>query len=81
MLANKVATEQEIDQLAVVGLNHPRGPLALADFIGLDMVYYIANAMYEEFKDPIFAPPPLLKKMVAVGWIDRKTGKGFYEYR
>jgi 3-hydroxybutyryl-CoA dehydrogenase len=57
------------------------GPLALADLIGLDTVYFIANAMYAELKDPQFAAPPLLGKMVTAGWLGRKTGKGFYDYK
>lgn len=80
MVETKIAMEPDIDQLAVLGLNHPMGPLTLADFIGLDTVYYTASAMYEELKDPVYTPPILLKKMVAAGWLGRKTGKGFYEY-
>ena len=56
------------------------GPLALADLIGLDTVYNIARAMYEEFGDPRFAPLPLLRRMVLAGWLGRKSGRGFYEY-
>jgi 3-hydroxybutyryl-CoA dehydrogenase len=56
------------------------GPLELADLVGLDTVLFIANALYDELKDPKFAPPTLLKKMVAAGWLGRKTGKGFYDY-
>ena len=57
------------------------GPLALTDLVGLDTVYFISNSIYEEFKDPQFAPPILMKKMIAAGWLGRKTGKGFYEYK
>jgi 3-hydroxybutyryl-CoA dehydrogenase len=57
------------------------GPLTLLDFVGLDTTYYIAEAMFNEFKDPRWAPPPLLKQMVMAGWWGRKSGKGFYEYR
>ena len=57
------------------------GPLELGDFVGLDTALFVANAMYEATKDPKFAPPTLLQKMVAAGWLGRKTGKGFYEYK
>jgi len=56
------------------------GPLALADLISNDIVLFIANALYDEFKEPQYAPPSLLRKMVTAGWLGRKTGKGFYEY-
>jgi len=62
-------------------LNHPVGPLELLDFIGLDSVYHGAMSIYEETHDPQYAPPVLMKKMVAAGWLGRKTGKGFYEYK
>ncbi len=80
MVENGVATAEDIDTGIRLGLNHPMGPLALADLVGLDTILFIANALYDELKDPKFAPPTLLKKMVAAGWIGRKTGKGFYEY-
>lgn len=80
MLDNGVATKEDIDAAINLGLNHPMGPLTLADLIGLDTVYYITSAIYEETKDPQFAPPILLKKMVTAGWYGRKSGKGFYEY-
>ncbi len=76
-----MATKEDIDQTMRLGLNHPMGPLELADFIGLDTVYYILCAMFEELKDPLFAPPTILKKMVTAGHLGRKTGKGFYDYR
>jgi 3-hydroxybutyryl-CoA dehydrogenase len=76
-----IATKEDIDAGINLGLNHPMGPLALADLIGLDTVYFIANAMYAELKDPQFASPPLLGKMVTAGWLGRKTGKGFYDYK
>ena len=75
-----MATKEDIDQAIKLGLNHPMGPLELSDFIGLDTVYHIANAMYEEFRDPMFVSPMLLKKMVTAGQLGRKTGKGFYDY-
>ena len=81
MLDAGVATKEDIDTAVKLGLNHPMGPLTLADLIGLDTVYFIANAIYEEFKDPQYASPPLLKKMVTAGWLGRKTGKGFYDYK
>lgn len=81
MLEAGVATREDIDNAVKLGLNHPMGPLELADLIGLDVGINTANAMYEEFKEPQYAPPPLLKKMVTAGWLGRKTGKGFYEYK
>ena len=72
--------KEDVDQSIKLGLNHPMGPLELSDFIGLDTIYHIANAMYEEFRDPMFASPMLLKKMVTAGQLGRKTGKGFYDY-
>ena len=81
MMDSGIATKEDIDAGINLGLNHPIGPLALADLIGLDTVYFIANAMYAELKDPQFASPTLLGKMVTAGWLGRKTGKGFYEYK
>ncbi len=81
MLEAGVATREDIDNGMMLGLNHPIGPLALADLVGLDTFYYISNTMYDEFKDLQFAPPILLEKMVAAGWLGRKTGKGFYDYK
>ncbi len=75
-----VATKEDIDKAVALGLNHPMGPLTLLDFVGLDTTYYIAEAMYAEFKDARYAPPPLLKKMVLAGRLGRKSGRGFYEY-
>jgi len=80
MLETGLATKEDIDAGVRLGLGHPMGPLALADLIGMDTVLYIANAIHEELKDPLYAPPIILKKMVAAGWLGRKTGKGFYEY-
>jgi 3-hydroxybutyryl-CoA dehydrogenase len=80
MLENGIATREDIDKGVKLGLNHPMGPLTLADFIGLDTLYHIINALYEETKDAAFAPPILLKKMVAAGHYGRKSGKGFYDY-
>ena len=81
MMDSGIATKEDIDVGINLGLNHPMGPLALADLIGLDTVYFIANAMYAELKDPQFVAPPLLGKMVTAGWLGRKTGKGFYDYK
>ncbi|MFA5316705.1 MAG: 3-hydroxybutyryl-CoA dehydrogenase [Dehalococcoidales bacterium] len=80
MVQNGVATAEQIDTGVRLGLNHPMGPLQLADLVGLDTILFIANALYDELKDPKFAPPTLLKKMVAAGWLGRKSGKGFYQY-
>ncbi len=75
-----LATREDIDNAMVLGCNHPMGPLTLADFVGLDTMYYITEAMYAESKDPKFAAPLLLKRMVTAGHLGRKTGKGFYDY-
>ena len=80
MLESVMATREDIDKAIVLGLNHPMGPLRLSDLIGLDTAYYICNAMYEELKEPRFAPPVLLKKMVSAGQYGRKSRKGFYDY-
>ncbi|MFC1915473.1 3-hydroxyacyl-CoA dehydrogenase family protein [Chloroflexota bacterium] len=81
MVEAGVATREDIDTGITSGLNHPLGPLSLVDLIGLDTLYHIADGIYTEFKDPQFAPPTLLKNMVTAGWLGRKTGKGFYEYK
>jgi 3-hydroxybutyryl-CoA dehydrogenase len=79
-LEEGVATIPDIDQAMKLGCGHPMGPLTLLDFVGLDTTYYIANIMFEEFKERRFAPPPLLRRMVMAGWNGRKSGRGFYEY-
>lgn len=76
-----VATREDLDSAMVLGLNHPMGPLTLSDFVGLDTLLFIADAMYDEFKNPAFSAPPLLRKMVVAGWLGRKSGKGFYDYK
>ena len=70
----------DLDRSMQLGCGHPMGPLTLADFIGLDTTYYIANILFEEFREPRFAPPGLLKRLVLAGWHGRKAGKGFYDY-
>jgi 3-hydroxybutyryl-CoA dehydrogenase len=74
------ATAEDIDEGMKLGCGHPMGPLTLADFIGLDVLYAIGDSLYEEFKQTEYAPPPLLKRMVASGRIGRKANRGFYEY-
>ena len=81
MLEAGIATKEDIDTGVRLGLNHPMGPLALADLVGLDTIMFIANAIYEELKDPRYAVPPLWKKMFTAGQLGRKTGKGFYDYK
>lgn len=76
-----VASREDIDNAISLGLNYPMGPLALADLTGLDVIMFIANAIYERLKDPRYIVPTLVEKMVAAGWLGRKTGKGFYEYK
>ncbi len=80
MLESGFATAEDIDAGMVLGCNHPMGPLALSDFIGLDTTLAAARSLYEEFKEPLYAPPPLLSRMVEAGLLGRKTGHGFYEY-
>jgi 3-hydroxybutyryl-CoA dehydrogenase len=75
-----VATVEDIDTAVVAGLSHPMGPLRLSDLIGLDTMKLIADSMYAEYKDPNYAPPPLLLRMVEAGQLGKKAGKGFYSY-
>ena len=75
-----VATRESIDGIMKMGMNHPMGPLTLADFIGLDVCLAIMNVLYEGFGDSKYRPCPLLKRYVDAGWLGRKTGRGFYEY-
>ena len=79
-LEEGVASIEDIDASMKLGCGHPMGPLTLLDFVGLDTTYYIAQVMFDEFKERRFAPPPLLKRMVLAGWHGRKTGRGFYDY-
>jgi 3-hydroxybutyryl-CoA dehydrogenase len=76
-----LATPEDIDAMMKLGANHPMGPLALGDLIGLDVVLNIMETLYQGFDDPKYRPSPLLKQMVAAGYLGRKTGKGFAEYR
>ncbi|MHB8485131.1 MAG: 3-hydroxyacyl-CoA dehydrogenase family protein [Candidatus Acidiferrales bacterium] len=80
VLEEGVASIEDIDNSMKLGCGYPMGPLTLLDFVGNDTTYYIANIMFDEFKEARFAPPPLLKRMVLAGWNGRKAGRGFYDY-
>ncbi len=80
MLESGFATADDIDKGLVLGAAHPQGPLALCDLIGLDTTKAVADSLYEEFKEPLYAAPPLLQRMVEAGLLGRKTGRGFYTY-
>ena len=75
-----LASKEDIDQGMKLGCGYPMGPLTLLDYVGLDTTYYIAEIMFDEFKDPMFAAPPLLKRLVLAGHHGRKSGRGFYDY-
>ena len=77
---NGLGTIEDIDNGMKLGCGYPMGPFTLLDFVGLDTTYYIANIMFEEFREPAYAPPPLLKRMVLAGRLGRKSGQGFYKY-
>lgn len=80
MVESGFATVEDIDKAMVLGCAHPMGPLRLTDLVGLDTVKAIADKMYEEFKEPLYSPPPLLLRMVEAGRIGKKAGRGFYQY-
>lgn len=80
MFEEGFASREDIDEAMRLGAGHPMGPLTLCDFIGLDVLYAVCDSLYEEFKRPEYAPPPLLKRMVVAGHHGRKSGRGFYEY-
>ncbi|MFH0872336.1 MAG: 3-hydroxybutyryl-CoA dehydrogenase [bacterium] len=80
-LDNGLASVQDIDTGMRLGCGHPMGPLALSDFTGLDVLLHIAEVMFHEYRERRFAPPPLLRRMVLAGWLGKKTGRGFYDYR
>ncbi|HEX2700741.1 MAG TPA: 3-hydroxybutyryl-CoA dehydrogenase [Acidimicrobiales bacterium] len=80
MVETGFATAEDVDAGMTLGCNHPMGPLALADFIGLDVTRAAAQSLYDEFKEPLYAVPPLLSRMVDGGLLGRKTGRGFYRY-
>ena len=77
---NGLGTLEDIDKGMKLGCGYPMGPFTVLDFVGLDTTYYIANIMFEEFREPAYAPPPLLKRMVLAGRLGRKSGRGFYQY-
>ena len=77
---NGLGTIEDIDKGMKLGTGYPMGPFTLLDFVGLDTTYYIANIMFDEYREPAYAPPPLLKRMVLAGWLGRKSGRGFYKY-
>ena len=79
-LEEGIGTVEDIDKAMQLGCGYPMGPLTLLDFVGLDTTYYIANIMFEEYREKRFAPPPLLKQMVLAGRLGRKSGRGFYDY-
>jgi 3-hydroxybutyryl-CoA dehydrogenase len=80
-LEKGVATKEDIDTGMMLGCGYPMGPLTLLDYVGLDTVYYITRIMFDEFKDPKYSAPPLLKQMVTAGFYGKKSGKGFYDYK
>jgi 3-hydroxybutyryl-CoA dehydrogenase len=80
MYEDGFASREDIDTGMKLGCGHPMGPLTLCDFVGLDVLYAVCDSLYEEFKEPAYAPPPLMKRMVASGRLGRKAGRGFYDY-
>lgn len=80
LLDEGFASREDIDTAMTLGMNHPMGPLRLADFIGLDTILQIAEVLHAEFRDPLYAPPPRLQRMVDAGHLGKKSGRGFYDY-
>jgi 3-hydroxybutyryl-CoA dehydrogenase len=80
MLENGQASRDDIDNAMKLGCGYPMGPFTLLDYVGLDTTLWAADAIYEEYKDPLYAPPPLLRRMVQSGMYGKKTGRGFYDY-
>ena len=81
MLENSMATRDDIDTAMKLGCGYPMGPFTLLDYVGLDTTLWAAEAIYEEYKDPLYAPPPLLRRMVISGMYGKKSGRGFYDYQ
>ncbi|GCE02939.1 3-hydroxyacyl-CoA dehydrogenase family protein [Dictyobacter aurantiacus] len=81
MLENGVASRDDIDTAMKLGCGYPMGPFTLLDYVGLDTTLWAAEAIYDEYKDPLYAPPPLLRRMVQSGYYGKKSGKGFYDYQ
>lgn len=81
MLENGLASRDDIDTAMKLGCGYPMGPFTLLDYVGLDTTMWAAEAIYEEYKDPLYAPPPLLRRMVISGMLGKKSGKGFYDYQ
>jgi 3-hydroxybutyryl-CoA dehydrogenase len=80
LLESGITSKEDIDQAMKLGCGYPMGPFTLLDFLGLDTAMYVAEVMFEEFREARFAPPPILKRMVAAGYLGRKSGRGFYDY-
>lgn len=80
MYQDGFADRESIDEGMRLGAGHPMGPLTLCDFIGLDVLYAVCDSLYKEFKREEYAPPPLMKRMIASGRLGRKTARGFYDY-
>jgi 3-hydroxybutyryl-CoA dehydrogenase len=80
LLESGVASKEDIDQAMKLGCGYPMGPFTLLDLVGLDTTMYVAEVMFQEFREPRFAPPPLLRRMVMAGHLGRKSGKGFYDH-
>ena len=80
MVESGFASAETIDRGMTLGCSHPVGPLKLADLVGLDVLRSVADALYDEFKETLYAPPPLLTRMVASGFLGKKAGRGFYRY-